>query len=329
MLDESALYGFVRKKSYPQFQHDNRSVEYKNTGWKLAEDGKYLTFTDGCGIGRLRLVGNKKQHVETFPLQQIKRVRIVRRADGYFVQFCVQVSRQVVHQPTGQQVGIDVGLKAFSTDSEGNAVDNPRFLRKAEKKLKRLHRRVSKKQKKSKNRGKARQRLSKAYLKVQRQREDFARKTANALISSNDLIAYEDLQIHNLVKNHRLAKSISDAAWGRFLSWVNYYGDMHDVPVIAVAPQFTTQDCSGCGKRVYKALSVRTHVCPHCGLVLDRDHNAAKNILALALEGTVGHTGTAAWRVRAGNAWGQGTATVMTAVPWQQVAWTNQEPPVL
>ncbi len=287
------------KKGYPQFQHDNRSVEYKTTGWKLDEDGKHLTFTDGCGIGRLRLVGNKKQHVETFPEQQIKRVRIVRRADGYFVQFCVQVSRHIVHQPTDKQVGIDVGLKAFYTDSEGNAVDNPRFLRKAEKKLKRLHRHVSKKQKKSQNRKKARQRLAKAYLQVSRQREDFARKTANALISSSDLIAYEDLQIQNLVKNHRLAKSISDAAWGRFLSWVNYYGGLHDVPVIAVTPHFTTQDCSGCGKRVYKALSVRTHVCPHCGLVLDRDHNAAKNILSKALEGTAGHAGTRAWHVRA------------------------------
>ena len=280
------------KKGYPQFQHDNRSVEYKTTGWKLDPDGRHLTFTDGCAIGRLRLVGNKNQHIETFPIKQIKRVRIVRRADGYFVQFCVQSERHVGHQPNRKQVGIDVGLKAFYTDSEGVTVDNPRFLRKAEKKLKRLHRRVSKKQKKSKNRKKARQKLAKAYLKVQRQREDFARKQANALISSSDLIAYEDLQIANLVKNHRLAKSISDAAWGRFLAWVNYYGGLHKVPVIAVAPHFTTQDCAACGRRVQKSLSVRTHVCPHCGLVLDRDHNAALNILALALDGTAGHSGT-------------------------------------
>ena len=280
------------KKGYPQFQHDNRSVEYKTTGWKLDADGRHIIFTDGCGIGRLRLVGNKKQQIEAFPEKQIKRVRIVRRADGYFVQFCVQVSRQVVHQPTGQQVGIDVGLKAFYTDSEGNAIDNPRFLRKAEKKLSRLHRRVSKKQKKSKNRKKARKHLGVTYLKVQRQREDFARKQANTLISSHDLIAYEDLQIRNMVRNHCLAKSISDAAWGRFLQWVNYYGSLHDIPVIAVTPHFTTQDCSGCGKRVYKSLSVRTHVCPHCGLVLDRDQNAAVNILAKALEGTGGHPET-------------------------------------
>ena len=286
------------KKGYPKFQHHNRSVEYKQTGWKLAPEGRHITFTDGCGIGRLRLVGNKKQYIETFPEKQIKRVRIVRRADGYFVQFCVESKRQIVHAPTGKQVGIDVGLKAFYTDLEGNVLDNPRFLSLVEKKLKRLHRRVAKKQKQSKNRKKARQRLAKAYLKVNRQREDFARKQASMLITSSDLIAYENLQIANLVKNHRLAKSISDASWGRFLWWVNYYGDLHEVPVIAVNPCFTTQECSGCGKRVYKSLSVRTHVCPHCGLVIDRDHNAALNILSRALDGTGGHSGTDA-RLRA------------------------------
>src|SRR6266480_2741070 len=131
------------KKGYPTFQHDNRSVEYKTTGWKLSRDGKHITFTDGCGIGRLRLVGNKKQQIATFPLKQIKRVRIVRRADGCYVQFCVQAVRKVEHVTTGAQVGIDVGLKHFSTDSNGNTEPNPRFLRKAEKKFKRLHRRLS------------------------------------------------------------------------------------------------------------------------------------------------------------------------------------------
>src|SRR5262249_597022 len=123
------------KKGYPQFQHDNRSVEYKQTGWKLAPDGKHITFTDGCGIGRLRLVGNKKQSIETFPVKQIKRVRIVRRADGYYVQFAVKAERKVEHVPTGAQAGIDVGLKYFYTDSDGNTVENPRYLRKAERKL--------------------------------------------------------------------------------------------------------------------------------------------------------------------------------------------------
>lgn len=280
------------KKGYPQFQHDNRSVEYKSTGWKLEPDGKHLHFTDGCGIGRLKLIGNPKQHIETFPIKQIKRVRIVHRADGYYIQFSVQAERTVKHILTGSGVGIDMGLKVFYADSNGNTVENPRHYRKAEKKLKRLHRSVSKKQKKSKNRKKARKRLAKAYLKVNRQREDFARKQASTLVSSHDVIAYEHLQIRNMVKNHKLAKSIHDAAWGQFLSWVKSYAVMHGVEVIAVPPQYSSQDCSGCGERVQKTLSTRTHICPTCGLVLDRDENAAINLLAKALDGTLGHRET-------------------------------------
>ncbi len=229
----------------------------------------------GYLLDRLRLVGNPNQQIAAFPIKQIKRVRIVHRADGYSVQFSVQAERKIEHTPTGKQVGIDMGLKSFYTDSEGNTVDNPRFLRKSEQKIKRLHRQVSRKQKKSKNRKEARKKLAKAYLKVNRQREDFARKTASTLVTSNDLLAYEHLQIRNMVKNHHLAKSINDASWGRFLSWLNYYGAMHAIPVIAVAPQFTSQDCSGCGTVVKKSLSVRTHLCPCCGLVIDRDENAA------------------------------------------------------
>ena len=202
------------KKGYPQFQHNNRSVEYKATGWKLDDVGRHITFTDGCGIGRLRLVGNKKQQIETFPTKDIKRVRIVRRADGYYCQFAVLTERKIEHVPTGHQLGIDVGLKSFLTDSEGNTVSNPRHYRKAESKLKRLARRLSRKQKKSANRKKAQKRLAKQHLKVQRQREDFARKQANALVSSCDLIAYENLQIRNMVRNRKLAKSIHDAGWG-------------------------------------------------------------------------------------------------------------------
>ena len=280
------------KKGYPKFQHDNRSVEYKQTGWKLEADGKHITFTDGCGIGRLRLVGNPGQKIEAFPLAQIKRVRIVRRADGYYCQFAVEASREIVHQPAGRQVGIDLGLKSFLTDSEGRSVANPRHLRKAEKWLKRLHRRLSRKQKQSQNRKKARKHLANGYLKVQRQREDFARKTANALITSSDLIAYEDLKIRNMVRNRHLAKSIADAGWGNFLRWVKYYGELHAIPVIAIEPHWTSQDCSACRTRVKKSLSIRTHICPTCGLVLDRDENAARNILAKALEGTLGHRET-------------------------------------
>ncbi len=280
------------KKGYPKFQRNNRSVEYKDESWKLDSDGRHIIFTDGCGIGRLKLVGNPNQRIEEFPIKDIKRVRIVRRADGYYVQFCVDTERRLSHIPSGKQLGIDVGLKAYLTDSEGQTVENPRHARRAEKKLARLQRRLSRKQKKSANRRSAQKRLAKQHLKVQRQREDFARKVANAYVSSCDLIAYEDLQIRNMVKNRKLAKSIHDAGWGIFLQWVKRYGALHDIPVIAVAPHFTSQKCSDCGTIVKKSLSIRTHICTDCGVVLDRDHNAALNILSKALNGTVGHTGT-------------------------------------
>jgi putative transposase len=141
---------------------------------------------------------------------------------------------------------------------------------------------------------------------VQRQREDFARKTASTLVSSHDLIAFEDLQIRNMVRNHHLAKSIHDAGWGTFICWVKAYGQMHAIPIISVAPQFTSQECSACGALVKKSLSVRTHICTSCGVVLDRDHNAALNILAKALERTLGHRETSSSE---GNASGQTAST--------------------
>jgi putative transposase len=284
------------KKGYPRFQKDNRSAEYKTSGWRLEPDGTRITFTDGTGIGTLRLIGanpkRKKAHpIATFPIEQIKRVRLVKRADGYYVQFAIQTDRQIDHQPTDKALGIDVGLKAFYTDSDGHTVTNPRYLRKAEQRLKRLQRRVSRKVKRSKNRKRAIQRLAKGHLKVSRQRKDFAAKAASAVVKSSDFLAYEDLKVSSLVKNHHLAKSIHDAGWYGFLCWVRYYGGLHGIPIVAVSPRFTTQDCSGCGYRMKKTLSMRTHVCPSCGLVLDRDQNAALNILELALR-TAGQAGT-------------------------------------
>jgi putative transposase len=311
------------KKGYPRFQHDNRSIEYKVAGWHMEPDGKHITFTDGLGIGRLRLVGTRS--IETFPEKQIKRVRLIRRADGYYCQFCVDATRHIEHVATGKQTGIDVGLNAFYTDSEGNTVENPRYYRQAEQKLKRLQREVSRKSNRHKdtkkakpsqrgnkyprqtpvlpaakqdakrpqshNYQKARKALSKQHLHVQRQREDYARKVAYALVMSSDLIAFEDLQVRNLVKNHHLAKSISDAGWSLFLGWVCYYAGLAEIECIAVPPAYTSQNCSGCGALVKKSLSVRTHCCSHCGLILDRDQNAALNILQEALR-ILGHRKT-------------------------------------
>jgi len=287
------------KKGYPRFQKDCRSVEYKTTGWKLSDDRKRITFTDGLGIGTLKMVGTRD--LNWFDLKQFKRVRILKQADGFYVQFCIEAERREVVEPSGVALGIDVGLLYFTTDSAGRTVEAPKFLRQAEKKLKRLHRRVSRKKKGSANRRKARNVLGRGYLKVSRQRKDFVVKAARCVLMSNDVIAYEDLKIANMVKNHHLAKSIHDAAWGQFADKLKYYGQVLGKVVIAVPPHYTSQDCSGCGARVQKSLSTRTHQCASCGLVLDRDHNASLNILSRGLEllsqteNSAGHAQIHAW----------------------------------
>jgi putative transposase len=275
------------KKGYPQFKKFARSVEYKTSGWKLSSDKKHLTFTDGFAAGTFMLVGSRDLHF--YAQKEIKRVRVIRRADGYYTQFCVDVDRVVATIPTGKAVGIDVGLNHFYTDSTGETVPNPRHLRKSEKALKRSQRRVSRKNQGSANQKKAINRLGRKHLKVSRQRKDFAIKTALCVVKSNDFVAYEDIQLVNMVKNHKLAKSISDAAWSQFAQWLKYLGKVYGKTIVAVAPQYTSQDCSSCGNRVKKSLSVRTHVC-RCGAVLDRDHNAALNILAKALRQDFGVT---------------------------------------
>ncbi len=285
------------KKGYPHFQKDCRSIEYKTTGWKLDEARRAITFTDGFKAGTFKLRGTRD--LLGYALNQIKRVRVVKKADGYYSQFCLDAARRVASVATGKAVGIDVGLAHFYTDSEGVTVENPRHLRRSERALKRLHQRVSSKAKGSRNRAKARGRLGRKHLKVSRQRKDFAVKTARALVMSNDVIAYEDLRVRNMVKNRRLAKSISDAGWRAFVTWLGYLAHVYGKVIVAVPPAYTSQDCSGCGERVKKSLSERTHICLRCKTVLDRDHNAARNILALGLraleETTAGHAESNAW----------------------------------
>lgn len=271
----------VRKKGYPQFQKDCHSVEYKTTGWKLSDDYRRITFTDGFKAGTFRLVDTRD--LSHFNREQIKRVRVLRRADGFYVQFCLDVDRKEELPPSGKTVGLDMGLSSFYTDSNGQKIDCPKFLRKAEKRIKFLQRRVSRKHKGSVNRRKAKNRLARKHLQVQRQRRDFAIKLARCVVTNNDVIAFEDLQVRNMVNNHHLAKSIADASWSLFRNYLVYYGRVYGRVTVAVPPQYTSQDCSACGKRIKKSLSERTHACS-CGCVLDRDENAALNILAKGLE---------------------------------------------
>jgi len=292
------------KKGYPKFSKSTRSIEYKKSGWKLDRDNKRITFTDGNNIGTLKLIGSRD--VYYFQEFQIQRVRVVKRAEGYFCQFCLKLDvRDITPElpQTKKMVGIDVGLKYFYADSDGNFVQNPRYYRKAEARLNKLNRRKSRKFKKGKpvsnNYIKARKRYSRAHLKVSRQREEFGKVTALRLIQSNDLIAYEDLKVKNLVRNSKLSKSINDAGWSQFRKWLEYFGMKYRKLTIAVNPAYTSQDCFKCGKRIKKSLSTRTHVC-RCGYVEDRDTQASLNILRKA---TQGHWGSKSELLDL-NAWG-------------------------
>ncbi len=276
------------KKGYPKFKHNTRSVEYKVSGWRLEETKKHITFTDKKGIGMLKLVGSRD--INSFQTEQIKRVRILKRADGFYVQFCIKLDpRDTIKpiEPSGKAVGLDVGLKYFLADSSGNIEPNPRFYRKAEKRLNKLNRRKSKKFKKGKkqsnNYHKARQRYALQHLKVSRKREEFFKRVALRLVKSNDLLFCEDLSVKNMVKNRRLSKSISDAGWFLFRRWLEYFSDKYGKVAMAIPPHGTSQICSNCGKKVEKTLSTRTHICPHCSYVEDRDINAGKNILQKGL----------------------------------------------
>lgn len=278
---------------FPKFKKHSRSVEYKQSGWKLDEfTKKHIAFTDKKGIGRLKLVGSRD--IYSYQPEEIKRVRLIRRADGYYCQFCISIEVKEDAKPTGKAIGLDVGLKYFYADSTGHTEANPRFYRQSEKRLNKLNRRKSKKfrkgQKQSKNYHKARNRYARLHLRISRQREEHAKRLARTVCTSNDCIVYEDLQVKNLVRNSKLSKSISDAGWTQFRRWVEYFGWKMGKITIAVPPQYTSQDCPSCGKRVKKSLSTRTHVC-ECGYTEDRDIAASINILKKGLC-TAGHVGT-------------------------------------
>ena len=285
------------KKGFPRFKKNCRSVEYKTSGWKLSPNRKAITFRDGKNIGTLKLKGT--YDLNYYDMKQIKRVRLVKRADGYYAQFAIDAKVRVEPNLTGKMVGLDLGLKFFIADNQGNTEPCPQFYRKSEKQLNRANRKKFNKLKRgakpqSRNYHKARNRYARKHLRVSRQRKEYCKRVAYSVIQSNDLVAYEDLNVQGLVRNRHLAKSISDAGWSIFRQWLEYFGFKYGKVTIAVPPYNTSQNCSSCGKKVKKSLSTRTHVCPHCGFIEDRDVNAAINILKLALS-TAGHAGTYAW----------------------------------
>jgi putative transposase len=259
---------------YPRFKSQDRydSFTYVQSGWKLDGDKLWLS-----KIGPMRIQLSR-------PIEgTIKTVTIKREAGRWYVIFACEVEARPPAVVT-TAIALDVNVENFLTTSEGEVVDNPRWYRKAEKRRQWCQRLVSRKKKGSKRRRKAVLRLQKAQAKVKNQRRDFQHKLSRRLINENDVIFFETLQIKNMVKNHCLAKSLSDVAWGQFLHTVIYKAAEAGKLAIGINPQWTTQECSRCGALVMKGLSQRWHSCPVCGLQLPRDHNSALNILRRGME---------------------------------------------
>jgi len=276
-LDKAFKTFFQRVKNgerggFPRFKSCVRYNSFTADGaFKLCGDKLTLT---RIGSVRLRL---------SRPIEgKIKTCTIKRQADGWFVVFAVEAEQCPYIPKTGASVGVDVGIENFAALSTGETVENPKYLRKAEREIKLARRKIDKKKRGGANRRKAGRIYARKHLKVTNQRRDFFHKLSNQLIRRFDEIAVEDLNISGLLKNHHLAKSISDAAWGTFLTILESKAASAGRRVWKVPAAFTSQDCSQCGERVKKSLSTREHRCIGCGLVLHRDHNAAINILGRA-----------------------------------------------
>jgi putative transposase len=281
-LDKAYQAFFRRVKAgqtpgFPRFQSRTRyhSFTYKQFGNGASLDNGFLVLSK---IGRVAVRWSR-------PLVGTpKTVTISHEADGWYASFsCAEVPEQPVPL-TGKETGIDVGLKVFLITADGLVIANPHHHRDAEKRLAKAQRVVSRRQKGSKRRKKAVNRCARQYQTVKRKRADFQHKVALKLVRTYDIIYLEDLQVANLVRNHHLAKAIADAGWAQFRTTLAYKAACAGKQVVAVPPQYTSQNCSGCGERVPKSLSVRTHVCHHCGLVVDRDENAARNIQAVGIQ---------------------------------------------
>jgi len=257
--------GFPRFKGYGRYD----SLTLTQSGWKL-EGNKLI-------ISRL---GTFKLKLHRPILGEIKTVTVRKSAAGkWYVTFSCDNVPPRQYPATDREVGLDVGIENFIYDSDGNVVENNRFLKQSARRLKKQQRTLSRRKKGSKRRNKARVQVAKTHERIANQRKDFTHKTSRRYVERYQRIYVEDLQIKNMVRNKHLSKSIADASWGQFFGFLGYKAEEAGRQLIKVRPHNTSQTCSVCGTRYQISLSTRTFECPNCGLVLNRDANAALNIL--------------------------------------------------
>ena len=267
----------TREPGYPRFKGYGRydSFCYPQYGNGVRLDGSTLI---------LSKLGSVKIKLHRDLCGTPKTVCLRRSSTGkWFVTFsCECESQRLPDEP--KRIGVDVGLSHFFTTSNGDTVDNPRFFRREEKELAKAQRRMSKFAKGTPERRKRRMVVSRIHERITNKRTDFAHQQSRRLVNTYGVIVFEDLSITNMIQNGRLSKSIADVAWNQFAQFTAYKAADAGRLFLQVDPRNTSKKCSRCASIVDKDLSVRTHNCPHCGLVLDRDHNAAINILSLGLQ---------------------------------------------
>jgi putative transposase len=268
------------KAGFPRFKGRGHydSFTFPQSGFELQENAVKLS-----KIGEVKAVVHRR--IEG----KVKNCTIRRQNGKWFACFAIEVESMPL-APNGEapeasrSVGIDVGLSSFATLSNGGQIANPRFYRKDEKALAKAQRRLSKFEKGTKERRKARKVVSRIHERIRNRRHNFVHQEARKIVNRFETIAVEKLNVKGMVKNGHLSKSISDAAWSHFRTVLAVKAASAGRQYVEVNPAYTSADCSGCGLRAKKKLSERWHFCPVCGTSLDRDHNAAKNILSLGLQ---------------------------------------------